>query len=55
MLQKLEEKGLFTEQGKGAKFFNSGPNTDWKTQLDKNIIDEINLKFKNEMVELGYL
>ena len=54
-LQKLEEKGLFTEQGQGAKFFNSGPNTDWKTQLDKNIIDEINLKFKNEMVELGYL
>ena len=54
-LQKLEEKGLFTEQGQGAKFFNSGPNTDWKTQLDKNIIDEINLKFKNEMIELGYL
>mgnify|MGYP001220681077 FL=1 len=54
-LQKLEEKGLFTEQGQGARFFNSGPNTDWKTQLDKNIIDEINLKFKNEMVELGYL
>tara|TARA_A100000164_G_C21764897_1_gene703443 strand:- start:63 stop:899 length:837 start_codon:yes stop_codon:yes gene_type:complete len=54
-LQKLEEKGLFTEQGQGAKFFNSGPNTDWKTQLDKNIIDEINLKFKNEMVELGYI
>tara|TARA_B100001057_G_scaffold312808_1_gene312884 strand:+ start:33 stop:602 length:570 start_codon:yes stop_codon:yes gene_type:complete len=54
-LQKLEEKGLFTEQGQGARFFNSGPNTDWKTQLDKNIIDEINLKFKNEMIELGYI
>ena len=54
-LQKLEEKGLFTEQGQGARFFNSGPNADWKSQLDKNIIDEINLKFKNEMVELGYL
>tara|TARA_B100000989_G_scaffold135353_1_gene100570 strand:- start:2062 stop:2901 length:840 start_codon:yes stop_codon:yes gene_type:complete len=54
-LQKLEEKGLFTEQGKGTKFFNSGPNTNWKTQLDKNIVDEINFKFKNEMVELGYL
>ena len=54
-LQKLEEKGLFTEQGKGARFFNSGPNADWKSQLDKNIVDEINLKFKNEMVELGYL
>ena len=54
-LQKLEEKGLFTEQGQGARFFNSGPNTNWKTQLDKNIIDEINLKFKNEMIELGYL
>ena len=54
-LQKLEEKGLFTEQGQGAKFFNSGPNADWKSQLNKNIIDEINLKFKNEMLELGYL
>ena len=54
-LQKLEERGLFTEQGQGAKFFNSGPNSDWKSQLDKNIVDEINLKFKNEMVELGYL
>ena len=54
-LQKLEERGLFTEQGQGAKFFNSGPNSDWKSQLDKNIFDEINLKFKNEMLELGYL
>tara|TARA_B100001057_G_scaffold430534_1_gene457332 strand:+ start:228 stop:1064 length:837 start_codon:yes stop_codon:yes gene_type:complete len=54
-LQKLEEKGLFTEQGQGTKFFNSGPNADWKSQLDKNIIDEINSKFKNEMIELGYL
>ena len=54
-LQKLEEKGLFTEHGQGARFFNSGPNADWKSQLDKNIIDEINLKFKNEMIELGYL
>ncbi len=54
-LQKLEERGLFTEQGQGAKFFNSGPNADWKSQLDKNIVDEINLKFKNEMLELGYL
>ena len=54
-LRKLEEEGLFTEQGQGATFFNSGPNADWKSQLDKNIIDEINLKFKNEMVELGYL
>jgi len=54
-LQKLEERGLFTEQGQGAKFFNSGPNSDWKSQLDKNIVDEINLKFKNEMLELGYL
>jgi|TARA_Y100000389_G_scaffold164579_1_gene168363 hypothetical protein len=55
VLQRLEEKGFFTEQGQGTRFFNSGPNTDWKMQLDKDIIDEINLKFKNEMIELGYL
>ena len=54
-LQELEQRGMFTEQGQGTRFFNSGPNADWKSQLDKNIIDEINLKFKNEMVELGYL
>ena len=54
-LQSLEENGFFTEQGQGAKFFNSGPNADWKSQLNKNIINEINLNFKNEMIELGYL
>ena len=26
-----------------------------ESQLDDKIIDEINLKFKNEMIELGYL
>ncbi len=54
-MQKLEKDGYFKEQGKGAKFFNSGPNADWRSQLDNKIIDEINLKFKNEMIELGYL
>ena len=54
-LQNLEEKGYFKEHGQGAKFFNSGPNSDWKSELDEKIVQELNTKFKNEMLELGYL
>ena len=36
-------------------FFHLGPKNNWKTQLDTKIVDEINIKFKNEMLELGYL
>ena len=54
-LQKLEEKGHFKEYDKNTKFFYLGPNNDWKSTLENEIIEEINLKFKNEMQELGYL
>jgi len=54
-LQKLEEKGYFKEYDKDIKFFYLGPNNDWKSKLENEIIEEINLKFKNEMQELGYL
>ena len=54
-LQKLEEEGYFKEHAQGAKFFNSGPNSDWKSELDEKIVQELNTKFKNEMLELGYL
>ena len=54
-LQKLEEKGCFNEHGQGVKFFNSGPNSDWKSELDEKIVQELNIKFNNEMLELGYL
>ena len=38
-----------------TNFFHLGPKNDWKTMLDTKIVDEINIKFKNEMLELGYL
>tara|TARA_B100000683_G_C12277518_1_gene468486 strand:+ start:545 stop:646 length:102 start_codon:yes stop_codon:yes gene_type:complete len=32
-----------------------GPKNNWKDLLDKNVKDEIEISFKNEMQELGYL
>jgi len=59
-LQNLEEKGYFKENAYGTvnqkkKFFNLGPENNWKNLLDKKIIDEIETKFSTEMKELGYL
>ena len=59
-MQNLEKKGLFKEYVTGdnnnkIKFFNLGPKNDWKLYLKNEIVEEINLKFKNEMKELGYL
>jgi len=60
-LKKMEEDFGFTESsynnktGKKNIFFNLGPKNDWKKILDKEIADEISLKFETEMKELGYL
>ena len=59
-MQELEDKGYFTENAKGknadkVKFFNLGPKTNWKEILDDEVIEKINLQFKNEMIELDYL
>ena len=59
-MQNLEKKGLFKEYVKSEnntkiKFFNLGPKNDWKLYLNKEIVEEINFKFKKEMEELGYL
>ena len=59
-MQNLENKGLFKEYVKSEnntkiKFFNLGPKNDWKLYLNKEIVEEINFKFKKEMEELGYL
>ena len=60
-LKKKEKEGLFDENvfskstNKKINFFHQGPENNWKSKLDNKIIDEINLKFKNEMIELGYL
>ena len=54
-LQELEKAGKFKEYKQNSNFFHLGPKNDWKTILDTKIVDEINFKFKNEMLELGYL
>ncbi len=56
----MEEKGYFNENAyetvnNKKKFFNLGPENDWKNSLNKKIIDEIESKFSTEMKELGYL
>ena len=60
-LRKMEENGEFTENvfekisNKKIKFFNQGPHNIWKDNLDIRIRTEIEEKFKEEMMELGYL
>ena len=60
-LKLKEEKFGFNEApmniktGERIKFFSLGPNNDWKKILNKNIVEEINVKFEAEMKELGYI
>ena len=60
-LKKMEEEGTFNENAyteslnKKINFFYQGPENNWKSKLESKIVDEINLKFKHEMIELGYL
>tara|TARA_Y100001970_G_scaffold113754_2_gene141855 strand:- start:8411 stop:9265 length:855 start_codon:yes stop_codon:yes gene_type:complete len=60
-LQKLEKSGGYKEAIKDKKsgelkqFFNLGPENKWENILDKEIKEEIEKEFKNEMEELGYL
>ena len=60
-LKKMEQQGHFTESvfsknsSKKIDFFNKGPNNIWKDNLQKDIQEEIELKLKKEMQEIGYL
>jgi hypothetical protein len=57
----MEDGGLFRESniddrtGKLKKFFNKGPNNKWKNLIEKEIINDVEKKFYNEMKELGYI
>ena len=53
-LKKNEEKYGFN-MGQKNKFFYLGKKNDWKNLLDPGIGDKINLQFKSEMNELGYI
>ena len=59
-LQKIENENGFVEasqdmDGSNKKFFNLGPQNDWKKTLDTETITKIENSFENEMKELGYL
>ena len=55
-LQQLETDGKFKEQTvdkqqNNVKFFHQGPANDWKKNLDRSISEEIENKFRVEMLE----
>ncbi len=60
-LKNLEENGFFDENSVSSltkeknKFFNLGPQNDWKDLLPKKIIANLQDTFYSEMKELGYL
>ncbi len=60
-LQKMEKEQGFVEgmidskTKKEIQFFNSGIERDWKKLLSDKIVNKIELSFKKEMTELGYL
>jgi len=56
-LKKIETKSGFREKlEKDTKnFFNEGEKSTWKTKLDKNIVDKIEIKFNKLMKEFNYI
>ena len=60
-LKKLEKENGFIEAindketGEKKRFFNLGPENDWKKLLDIKLKEDIEKEFKTEMRELGYI
>ena len=60
-LQNLENEKGFVEaapskiKGKKIKFFYLGPKNNWKKILNEEIKKKIEINFKKEMIELGYI
>jgi len=60
-LKELENKKGFLESnidfstGKKIPFFDKGPNRDWRNTLDQNNRKDLEVFFKDQMLELGYL
>ena len=51
----FEEAKINDNTGQIVKFFNQGPENDWKNILNEEIKKKIEFKFHQEMKELGYL
>ena len=58
-MQSMEKSTFFHEakkiNDKYVTFFKYGPNNDWKKMLQPKILQNLELEFKTEMKELGYL
>ena len=54
-LKKNEELYGFDQATGNAPFFRKGIVGDWKNNVDKKILDELENTFKHEMKEIGYL
>ena len=59
-LQNLEEEGKFTENvyskndNRKIKFFNQGPNNDWKKILDQSLIKKMNNFYREDLEKFKY-
>ena len=51
----FDENSINKNLGESNVFFKMGIKNDWKKLLDKNSRSLIEQKFKEEMIELGYL
>ena len=54
-LSEQEKKHGFIEANGNQKFFFLGPKNNWKDIIEPEIQKDIEISFKNEMIELGYL
>tara|TARA_Y100000741_G_scaffold275499_1_gene215393 strand:- start:1102 stop:1941 length:840 start_codon:yes stop_codon:yes gene_type:complete len=60
-LKKKEKEGKFKENmdhletKKKINFFDSGPSNDWRKQLNKDLLEDLEKEFAKEMKELGYI
>ena len=54
-LNEQEKKHGFIEANGNQKFFFLGPRNNWKDLIEPEIQKDIEISFKNEMIELGYL
>ena len=49
------KENMFNKRNEKIKFFDKGPENDWRQNLDPTIAKQIEKKFSKEMSELGYL
>ncbi len=49
------KENMFNKKNEKIKFFDKGPENDWRQNLDPTIAKQIEKKFSKEMSELGYL